>query len=134
MYLITLLNRISGLGKDDFIEIEKRKSVNTNVSDIIYQYLCELVELAPNSFPELLKQKFYLAKGEIGDCVDVFACAIAYSRFGISEADMVEIFKQMDIEFSAAEFSYFRKLFGGNILQRWSSKGIVGGFPFIGLP
>lgn len=118
LYLITLLNRINGIGKDDFIEIDKRKGAGANVSDIIFQYLCELVELAPNSFPELLKQKLYLAKGEIGDCVDVFACAIAYSRFGISEADMLEIFKQMDIEFSAAEFSYFRKLFGGNILQR----------------
>ena len=103
LYLITLLNRINGIGKDDFIEIDK---------------LYELVELAPNSFPELLKQKLYLAKDEIGDCVDVFACSIAYSRFGISEADMVEIFKQMDIEFSVAEFSYFRKLFYGNILQR----------------
>lgn len=118
LYLITLLNRINGIGKDDFIEIDKRKSAGANVSDIIFQYLCELVELAPNSFPELLKQKLYLAKDEIGDCVDVFACAIAYSRFGISEADMVEIFKQMDIEFSASEFSYFRKLFYGNILQR----------------
>ena len=119
VYLMTLLNELNCIGREDFAAIRKRERERGETAiDAILNYLTEMVVDAPEKQDELLSEFLANAKQKVGDVCDLFVSAIALSRRGLSERLVERICKKLGASFETADFSYFRKLFSVHLVQR----------------
>ena len=119
VYLMTLLMELNSIGREDFAAIRRReKEKNESAIDAILNYLTDMVINAPLRQDELLAEFLTRAKSKVCDICDLFVCAIALSRRGLSERHVERICHEMGANFEAADFAYFRKLFSVHLVQR----------------
>lgn len=119
IYLLTLLQQLNNIGADDFKKIEQRKAAGEKADVAIVNYLTEMIRLSP---PTVEKQLFALietTKKKIGkDRCETIVSAIANSVYGMPENLLDDVSSCLGQKFQSAEFSYFRKLFRSNLIQR----------------
>ena len=119
VYLMTLLMELNSIGREDFAAIRKReRERNETAIDAILNYLTDIVVDAPERQQDLLNEFLARAKSKVGEICDLFVCSIALSRRGLSERHVEQICNKMGKSFEAADFAYFRKLFGVHLVQR----------------
>lgn len=119
IYLLTLLQKLNNIGADDFKKIEERKSAGEKANEAIVGYLSEMIRNCPLTVEKQLYGLLEDAGKKIGkaEC-ETFVCAIACSVYGISEELIEEVFAKIGLKFESAKFSYFRKIFRSNLIQR----------------
>ena len=119
VYLMTLLMELNSIGREDFAAIRRRERERGEAPiDAILNYLTDMVIDAPINQDELLREFLARAKLKVGDICDIFVCAIALSRRGLSERLVERICQKMGKSFEVADFAYFRKLFSVHLVQR----------------
>lgn len=119
IYLLTLLQELNNIGAEDFREIERRKANGAKGDEAIVSYLRELVRRSPLRLSKKLDSLLAGAKGKTGSAAcEIFVSAIAFSSRGINEKVMEQVCTNMNVCYESSAFSYFRKLFRSNLLQR----------------
>lgn len=119
IYLLTLLQRINNLNRKDFDAINKRKKLGEGSIEAINNHLVDLVDKSPLTLNEMLDNLLDDIKSKIGNQLcDIFTCSIALSSRGMTDAFLEKICKSFGVNYSVADFSYYRKLMGFNISER----------------
>lgn len=119
IYLLTLLQEMDALGKEDFKKIRLReKEKNESPAEAIVGYLKEIVLAAPVSLLDLLDEFYKNCAGKLGEeSCELYVSAIALSRRGLNERLMERLSLALHIPFEGATFSYFRKLFKNHLCR-----------------
>lgn len=119
IYLLMLLQELNNIGAEDFREIARRKARGEKGDAAIVGYLRDLVHRSPLRLGKKLDRLLVATRAKIGGNVcDVFVSSIAFSSRGLTEKVMEKICTGLNLKYDVATFSYFRKLFRSNLLQR----------------
>ncbi len=120
IYLMSLLQDLNNIGREDFAAIKRRESEeNEAAADAIVNYLRDAVRTSPDDLYAQIGKVFDKAAQKVGkEACEVFACAVAASRRGLSERFLERICHSIGCEFTTVTFSYFRKLFKNYLCQR----------------
>ncbi len=119
IYLLTLLQKLNNIGADDFKKIEERKAAGVKADEAIVGYLSDMIRDCPPTVEKQLYGLLEEAGVKIGkeEC-EAFVCAIACSVYGMTEPLLEDALTRMGLKFESAKFSYFRKIFRSNLIQR----------------
>ena len=119
IYLLTLLQELNNIGADDFKKIDHQTKSGAGGDQAIVNHLKKLVVHSPATLERKLNQMFTYVCRKIGnDLCTVFVSMIAFSSHGVTEKLIENTCSALNIHFDAATFSFFRKLFRNNLLQR----------------
>lgn len=119
IYLLTLLQQLNNIGADDFKKIEERKAAGEKADKAIINYLTEMIRLSPPTVEKQLYALLETAEKKIGkDNCETFVSAIANSVYGMTENLLDDVSVKLKQNYQSAAFSYFRKLFRTNLIQR----------------
>ena len=119
IYLLTLLQEMDSLGKEDFRNIKQREVEHGETpAEAIVGYLKKIVASAPTELVDLLDEFYRNCANKLGEeTCKLYASAIALSRRGLNERLMERLSLALGIPFEGATFSYFRKLFKNHLCQ-----------------
>ncbi len=120
IYLLTLLQEMDSLGKEDFRNIKRREAeLKETPAAAIVGYLKDIVISAPAELEDLLDAFYRNCAEKLGEeTCELYVSAIALSRRGLNERLMERLSLLLNIPFEGAAFSYFRKLFKNHLCQR----------------
>ena len=124
IYLLSLLQELTNIGKEDFREIKRREAaLGENAGDAIINYLADIARNAPNKLNLQLETLYGKICSLIGEReTALYVCSIAVSRQGMDEKFIEKISEKIGVPFHSATFSYFRKLLKNDLYQRENGK------------
>lgn len=124
IYLLSLLQELTNIGKEDFRAIKQREAtLGESAGDAIINHLADIARNAPNELNRQLEALYGKICSKIGEReTALYVSAIALSRQGIDEKFIEKISEETGVPFNSATFSYFRKLLKNDLYQRENGK------------